>query len=212
MDIYGDHALVCSCNGDRTVRHNALRNEVYQELVTAGVRPEREKAGLLPGRPAEDGIPVAASARRPADIWMRRGAQGNAQALDFAVTSGLRSDHYWQVLDDPGRVFADYEAFKRDYKQTDQICRDQGLLFTPMILEAHGGGWSPTCRGIVDWIARQIAAVTHKDQSVVSLRIAQRISCSLQRENARAIMRRFADPVEIGADTGWANLEDVESW
>ena len=28
MDSYGDHALSCPCNGDRTVRHNRLRNSV----------------------------------------------------------------------------------------------------------------------------------------------------------------------------------------
>ena len=25
-DRWGDHALVCACNGDRTVRHDAVRN------------------------------------------------------------------------------------------------------------------------------------------------------------------------------------------
>ena len=28
-DRWGDHALVCACNGDRTVRHNAVRNICY---------------------------------------------------------------------------------------------------------------------------------------------------------------------------------------
>ena len=57
MDRWGDHALTCSCNGDRTVRHNAIRNVCYEEAVEASLRPEREKAGLLPGRPHEDGLP-----------------------------------------------------------------------------------------------------------------------------------------------------------
>ena len=149
MDVYGDHTLVCQCNGDRTIRHNALRDVIFAELQVAWARPEREKTGLLPGRPGEEGRQSSASARRPADIWVRRGTHGDAEALDFAVTSGLRADRYRQTIEDPGILFAGYEAFKRDCKQTDRVCQDQGLRFTSVILEAHGGGWSSTCRGVV---------------------------------------------------------------
>ena len=53
MDKWGDHGLVCSCHGDRTVRHNGVRNMVYEDAAIAGLRPRREKPGLLPGRPAQ---------------------------------------------------------------------------------------------------------------------------------------------------------------
>ena len=42
MDRWGDHALTCSCGGDRTVRHNAIRNIFHEEATEAGLRPERE--------------------------------------------------------------------------------------------------------------------------------------------------------------------------
>lgn len=48
MDTFGDQALVCSCTGDRTVRHHALRNRFHEDVSTAGMSPEKEKAGLLP--------------------------------------------------------------------------------------------------------------------------------------------------------------------
>ena len=140
MDQWGDHALVCSCNGDRTVRHNAVRNVTHEEANEVALNPEREKAGLLPVRPASDGIATSGGARRPADIWFPRGVQGDPEALDFAVTSGLRGDLLHQVIDQPETVFERYERFKKGFKQTEQHCRDQGLCFTPMILEAHGGG------------------------------------------------------------------------
>ena len=38
MDVWGDHASVCSCGGDRTIRHNAIRNICYQEATDAGLR------------------------------------------------------------------------------------------------------------------------------------------------------------------------------
>ena len=92
MDRFGDHALVCPCKGDRTVRHNAVRNCTFSEAVVAGRNPDREKAGLLPGRPASDGVKGKEGERRPADVWLPRGPCGRGEALDFACTSGLRTD------------------------------------------------------------------------------------------------------------------------
>ena len=53
MDVYLDHALVCSCGGDRTLRHNAVRDQVFSEAIEFGLRVQREKAGLLPPRPGD---------------------------------------------------------------------------------------------------------------------------------------------------------------
>ena len=58
LDKWGDHALICACGGDRTVRHNALRNVCFEDARLASLRPEREKAGLLPERPASDELPA----------------------------------------------------------------------------------------------------------------------------------------------------------
>jgi hypothetical protein len=91
LDRYGDHVLVCACGGDRTVRHNAIRDTLYRASVEANLSPEREKAGLLPGRPSEDGLPMR-SGRRPADVWLPKGRRNLPEAVDFAVTSGMRSD------------------------------------------------------------------------------------------------------------------------
>ena len=43
MDVYGDHALVCQCNGDRTKRHNGIRNLICNEPRIVGLEPEVEK-------------------------------------------------------------------------------------------------------------------------------------------------------------------------
>ena len=67
MDRWGDHALVCSCNGDRTLRHNAVRDAIFCEAIDAGVDAEREKAGLLPPKPDEE---AARNLRRPADVYL----------------------------------------------------------------------------------------------------------------------------------------------
>eukprot|EP00971_Amphidinium_carterae_P233677 4637235-Amphidinium_carterae.1 len=46
IGVYGDHALVCSCSGD--ARHHHVRNAIADAALGAGLRPEKEKMGLLP--------------------------------------------------------------------------------------------------------------------------------------------------------------------
>ena len=124
MDRFGDHALTCACAGDRTRRHNALRNRVNDAAKEGGLGPENEKAGLLPTSMDHRGADRSAAApapqggseweppepgpdqagrgrRRPADVYIPRGPLGSARALDFAVTSGMRPDREAAVLADP---------------------------------------------------------------------------------------------------------------
>ncbi len=70
MDSFGDHATVCACKGDRTVRHNVQRNLLHEEAQTGCSQSEREKQGLLPPRSVEDGLPACPVNRRPADVWL----------------------------------------------------------------------------------------------------------------------------------------------
>ena len=210
MDSFADHALQCQCSGDRTVRHNRLRNQVCDTAAKAGLRPEKEKAGLLPQRPGNDGLPTVtdASRRRPADVWLPSGPTHVSEALDFACTSGLQADMMERVVLQAPVVFSEYENFKRSYKNTDEMCEARGFKFTPMIAEAHSGAWSPAARAMFAFIAGKVAAAssTHTSEEVESLHFAQRLSITLQRENARAIMRRSAEVV--GGDCRSGGWED----
>eukprot|EP00969_Alexandrium_andersonii_P214267 9461919-Alexandrium_andersonii.AAC.1 len=76
-----------------------------------------------------------------------------------------------------------------------------------MVLEAHGGGWSPLARGILDKIAKSQSAAWTDGQEPASLRIAQLIPCTLQRENARAVLRRLVPPAPHPAVGGWGEPE-----
>jgi hypothetical protein len=190
FDAFGDHALACACGGDRTVRHNKFRNIMWEESRLAGMDTQKEKANLLPDRPALDGV-KGASGRRPADVWWKGGEGGKGVAWDFAVTSGMRADRLKDLGKDPAKIFSDYEDYKRGYKDTDELCKQQGFVFAPLIVEAHGGGWSGALRKTVDNIARRQRAVWSEEGEAVSLRIAPRLSICLQAENARAVLRRM---------------------
>ena len=197
--------MACSCAGNRTVRHNAIRNVVFEEATDAALRAEREKANLLPSRPDSDRLPSKkGNGRRPADVWIPHGASGKGEAFDFAISSGMQSDLLHPVADTPELVFQRYEKMKRDFKNTEHACETAGFRFVPLVIEAHAGGWSPLIRAKVDWIAKTYAACHNEMAPAVSLRIAQRISCTLQRENARAILQRSANaPLLSSLPSGW---------
>ena len=208
MDSFGDHAVTCSCKGDRTVRHNAVRNVTHICAQEANMCPEREKANLLPARPPDDVWDVEASnglsdrrRRRPADIYLPRGITGSPMALDFAATSGMQSRLLRQSADDSSSAIVAYEQRKRDFipegetESTETLCNRQGFCFNPMVLDAHGGGMGKDFRSVVDAIGKQAAAVSGLRSDFHSLLIAQRISMTLHRENARAILRRRVDGI-----------------
>ena len=205
MDVWGDHCLVCPCSGDRVVRHNALRNVVFDECNIAGLAPERERNGLLPGnRVPDEGLPRTRSARRPADIWVPRGENGSGEAWDFTVRSGLQGAHLRDAASDPSSLHNHFEDCKRRYLDTDRICTEAGFRFLPLAIEAHSGSFSSSLRGVLDWVASASSSVTHESKEAVSLRIAQRVSCVLHRECARAVLRRTASPDDSRCSwTGW---------
>ena len=68
--------------------------------------------------------------------------------------------------------------------------RSTGLLFRPLVFEAVGGGWSGGLGFLSCWVARESRRSTSLPSSDPSLSFAQRISATLHRGNARAILKR----------------------
>ena len=109
---------------------------------------------------------------------------------------------------------SDYESHKRNYTPagetgtTEEQCAHQGFAFIPMVLEAHSGGWGRTARQVLDIIVKQLSASWCDDAETASLRIAQRLSATLHKENARAILRRLCPPeqAEVADDAKVAVL------
>ena len=152
LDAYMDHALVCICGGDRTLRHHAARDDLAHSSREAGIRAEKEKAGLLPPRPDADtirGEGSDGSGRRPADVWLPNWDGTAAAAVDLAITSGLRNDAIATAADNPSAIWAQYENFKRQHLNTEAVCSEAGLRFLPFVVEAHGGGFGPAARRVI---------------------------------------------------------------
>ena len=203
VDVYGDHCLVCACGGDRTKRHNLLRNEVFYTSLAAGLAPELERPGLLQPRPLlgptpENGTPNPEDLRRPADVYIPRWRRGAPAAFDLAVTSGLRPDMVARSATNANAATLAYEDFKREHLNTQLLCQQEGITFIPLIAEADGGGWGPEAHKVFNELAKLTSSRTGEPESVVANHILQSLCLILHRENARAILRRR--PCQLSRD------------
>ena len=93
--------------------------------------------------------------------------------------------------------------------ETEVKCRAAGFIFTPVVLESHGGGMSKLTRNLVSWLGKAIAAAQGSNPDQESLRIAQRMSSTLYRESARAILRRLPLPEEERPTSAWASAVTI---
>ena len=88
-------------------------------------------------------------------------------------------------------AIVDYEAYKRNYLSTAALCEQQGLQFLPMVVEGHGGSWGSTAKDAFKALCREHASHNGVTMSSACSDFAQRMSTTLERENARAILRRM---------------------
>ena len=146
------------------------------------------------------------SGRRPADVWIPSGQEAKSQAWDFACSSGMRTDLLTARENTSVEVFAKYETYKRMYKNTDTLCNTAGFDFMPLIIESHGGGLRPAFRKILGKLDKDTVSVTGQPSGSVSLATAQRISCILHRENARAVVAREETLSSGGQKDTWASF------
>ena len=132
----------------------------------------------------------AVGGRRPADVWVASwGAHGPA-AFDLAVTSGMRQGCLAATVDSGGGPATHYEARKRRHLDTQAVCTAETLQFIPLVTEACGGSWGPTAVNTWRALAHALAAHSGEPSSVEMERLLQTLSITLQRENARAVLRR----------------------
>ena len=220
IDRHGDHCLTCSCGGNRTKRHNLLRNEVFHLCNSAGLNPELERQGLLQPRPTTGAAQESGESRdpnalrRPADIYLPRWRRGIPAALDLAVTSGLKRDMVHRSAEDGSAAVTAYESFKRSYLDTEATCQENGLHFIPIICEADGGGWGPAAHSVWSELAKHKSVLTGEQNSTIATYLLQSLGLILHKENARAILRRSQNNTSgdlrelLAASTACTSSED----
>ena len=128
--------------------------------------------------------------RRPADVFIPNWHLGGNAALDFAVTSGLKTDALHALAQDKLSATRAYEQRKRDFLDTEAHCQEEGLLFIPMVMEAHSGAWGEAARSVWKNLASAMAQVSGEAAATELERGLQGLALTLHRETARSILRR----------------------
>lgn len=77
LDPLGTHAKTCASPGDRTLRHNSLRNQFHQDCMNAQLTPSIEKK-------------VNGTRMKPGDVTIPSFSSGSDTYCDWAVTSPLQ--------------------------------------------------------------------------------------------------------------------------
>ena len=177
------NSRTCNAGGDRTLRHNALRDYIYNFAKRAGLNPEREKQGLL--------LPTDGSntRRRPADVYLPRWIRGSPAALDFAVTAPQRQEILGTSSKQAMAAADEYVCFKREHLDTDRLCREAGVEFLPMVIESTGA-WAGDSEAVLVQLAAAAAANSGRKTAEVMRELLQGASRRVRAANARAELRR----------------------
>ena len=185
LDKLSHHAAVCVAGGERTLRHNAVRDVVFDWAVRAGLAPEKERAGLLPPHASED---ASSARRRPADVYLPSWA-GSPAALDFAVTAPQRQETLAQAGKEAGAAAADYARHKEAHLGTAAACAAQGITFRPMVVETTGH-WERQASALLKQLAGAVATRSGEDAAPVHASLLQELSVVVRSFRARAALRR----------------------
>ena len=180
---------MCSAGGERTVRHNALRNLLFQKFSVAGFRPELDKPGLLLPANPDDALQ---NERRPADIHVPSWGDGLPVAFDFAVTAPQRQESIRQASTEALAAAHLYEARKCAHLGTQRLCSELGITFYPLVVETTGA-WSENATVALKSLSRALSLRSGRRWSEEYSAILQGASVCIRRQNARAVMRRCAE-------------------
>ena len=194
LDTHSHHAGLCTAGGERTLRHNALRDILASWAGRAGMQPEKEKPGLLlPQRPDDS----SNSRRRPADIFLPS-YLGTPAALDLAVTGPQRQGVVGEAAQKSLAAATAYADLKKAHLDTAQLCQAQGVRFLPLVAETTGA-WEPEAGKLIAQVARATAVREGANPAALHAELLQELCVAARSARARAALRRRAEVAEEGA-------------
>ena len=175
-ETFGDHAVSCGWGGERTYRHNTIRDCLYTTCAQACLGPTREDRALIPGSEA-----------RPADIYLPAWSGGLDAALDITVINPLQQTLLNRSAAIPGHALQ--VAFDRKMAKHGEACRTAGIDFIPLPLDTFGGWGDSTVRE-VKRMGSSLARHSGAEQSESIRHLIQRVSVALMKVNANLILNR----------------------
>ena len=86
---------------------------------------------------------------------------------------------------------------KRSHLDTERLCRQQGIVFIPLVAEPSGG-WGPTGADTLRQLARASDRRGGDELRAGAAQLFQRLSAAIRRATARAVLRRHAERPRAG--------------
>ena len=184
LDIFGDHAICCTTNGDLIVRHNRIRDLVDKFAREGHLSPIMEKKGIL-GESKKPG-------RRRGDVTIPIWCEGKGLAVDVAVTCPFSSSNLSR--DSP----AEYCAAHLKHHKYDNDFKNTNFDFSAVIFESTGAV-NREGKEFLAQLFRFAARYSGSHLSVYAGRAWARLSCTLQSSVAQSVINRMPeyDPTAV---------------
>ena len=174
ITVYGDHATCCAKSGDLITRHNTLRNWVNGIARDGLLNPVLEKKGIL----------GPTSGRRPGDVTIPNWEHGNALAIDVAITSPFIESNLRK------KAPAEDYGIDKKHKKYDRSFKDSNHSLCAMVFETLGAvneEGEVVLKQLFSFAAKELG----REFTSFCSRAWARLSCSLQRAVAQAILNRI---------------------
>ena len=172
----GLHSLSCDTSNDRTCRHDSQCDIGASAGKAAGKSTVREHRHLLPN-----------TQERPGDVSIANWRHDQTAALDYTVVSPFTASVLTRAAVERGYTAKQAEQTK-DHKYLHR-CKQQGLLFIPCAVETCGG-WGKQARKAFYRLSYMMAGQSGRTVQEEMRWLYQRHSVTLQRSNARMVLRR----------------------
>ena len=178
LDPLGHHALTCKHGGDVVLRHNSLR-DVFVEFCHRACLGGQVEVG--------SGLGLDRLHSRPADVLVNNWHLGKPAAFDLTITSPLNPTTLTEAGVRCGSSALVAEA--RKHNANDSKCAERGWVCLPLAVESYGC-WGMEAQQSFLRLAARLAIQMGCNKSQATTILYQRLSLSLVRANARALLSR----------------------
>eukprot|EP00731_Ephydatia_muelleri_P015149 Em0008g869a len=186
LDPLGHHALMCKHGGDVVLRHNSLR-DVFVEFCHRACLGGQVEVGSGQGHDRLNS--------RPADVLVKNWHLGKPAAFDLTITSPLNPTTLTEAGVKCGSSAQVAEV--RKHAANDGKCKELGWVCIPLAVESYGC-WGMEAQESFKRLAARLAIQMGCSRSQATTTLYQRLSLSLVRANARALLSRARVHLEEG--------------
>ena len=126
--------------------------------------------------------------RRPADVFLPHWAGGLDAALDVTITHPLQDATRARAATTPGHAMV--VAYENKCRVTEELCREQGIAFIPIVAESLGG-WHQVALDQFRKLGSALARHTGQEEGEKIGHLVTRVSILLQKGLSAMLLNRI---------------------